>query len=482
VATQQLVNERPIDVTALPISADQRRALAELGLQVDDFDRDRDGKLNSTELNALAEALETGLRLLQDRFEQELNTINAGLEALLKLNRFLERILNDADAKAAERTELSGEDREQLLQIQEDLTAALELLRLSEARRQSPNLPVATTPAIAPSGEAPPTPLASDTLPPGDLGLPSQPPRTQGIAEATLLQSFRRAERLLSGLSGGETPLAALLAQLNPPVSTQATLLGVNEPALQIPSPDSEESNALETPPLAALGGRDASNTPPSLDALPEAPVTPVVPSTPALPTDVVAEETPEVQESLPPSPQPLGSDSVSLPLTEARRPNSGPAAIPPTPGLQSIPPAPPTSENQDGPEIPPRAPPSVPSPVIVDELPRTPQQLSQTLQFFQERLDGIRASYNQQISRSEGLQSQLRGVIERFFGLVGQDSQFQQFVTGDQQSDVQRAVAKDNVRSLEQELGLTWGAEPEKTPQGESELATRIIKSGLMI
>ena len=50
------------------------------------------------------------------------------------------------------------------------------------------------------------------------------------------------------------------------------------------------------------------------------------------------------------------------------------------------------------------------------------------------------------------------------------------------QVSDAQRAAFKGQVVALERELGLTWGGNVAKTPQGEANLNARVLASGMMI
>jgi truncated hemoglobin YjbI len=76
----------------------------------------------------------------------------------------------------------------------------------------------------------------------------------------------------------------------------------------------------------------------------------------------------------------------------------------------------------------------------------------------------------------------QVRQVVETFLVLVGKDEDLRRVFTTDDLSDEQQIQFKDKVRLIERELGVTWGTEPEKTPQGQAKLSNRMLASGLMI
>lgn len=97
-------------------------------------------------------------------------------------------------------------------------------------------------------------------------------------------------------------------------------------------------------------------------------------------------------------------------------------------------------------------------------------------------RLETYRATYTAQVQQSRQLQAEVRQVVERFLVLVGQDEQLRQVFSTQDLSDEQRDTFKNKVESLERALGVTWGGDPDKTPQAETKLSSRILTSGMMI
>ncbi len=92
------------------------------------------------------------------------------------------------------------------------------------------------------------------------------------------------------------------------------------------------------------------------------------------------------------------------------------------------------------------------------------------------------RSQYQDQLARSENLQTQVRHVVERFLTLVLQDADLRQVFQADDLTDTQRDTLKEKTQTLERELGLTWGGDPGKTPQADASLATRMLTSGMKI
>jgi len=99
-----------------------------------------------------------------------------------------------------------------------------------------------------------------------------------------------------------------------------------------------------------------------------------------------------------------------------------------------------------------------------------------------QRRIDQFRQVYHQQIERARTLQGDVRQAVERFLVLVGQDAELSQVFHSEDLSDDQRDAFRGKIEQLEKDTGLTWGANPEQTPQGEANLAARILRSGMMI
>ncbi len=607
VALTPLTNEQPVDVTAVPVSPELTARLLALGLDVAAFDLDLDGKLNSTEWRSLVAVLDSGIDASLSRFDVSIASSTTGLEALLKLNLFIEKVLAEANRRQEDRQQLSGEEREQLLQIQGDLTVALNLLRqnqraepppppapppvvLSSGTEPPPETPprspgatldpaakISTEPAVTPPIvaplEAPPPPLPlgdfeSKPIAPG-LTPPPAPPATppatppppalDEIGVPTLARAYRRAERLLSGLSGGQ-PVLRFLETPAPPQIPQSELPPAPpppEPAALTPDsapprppivpPESFRSLLRETPPPPSVPPSPPTPTPPPprLAAAPATsqnfvapeipPETPrevprepdrrvAVETRPPAPTDLRAAPplppppppvSPPLSETIapppsdpPPPPRPLRT--VPLPPAPLDRESPPAATVPPprpaplstdqrpplSPPLSPSPPPPlslplppprpaPASLRDVFEPPPPFAPPVDPAPARLappppDSAPDQPVEI--TRRDFATRLSGYRAHYHDQHARARSVQTELRDVIERFFGLVGQDEQLRNVIDTDDLSANRRTSARGDIETLERDLGLTWGGDPEKSPQADTRLAARLLKSGMMI
>ncbi len=439
VATTPLTNEQPVDVTLTSIPPALLATLQQvLGLDINTFDLNQDGKLNTTEWQSLVSVLDSAIAATQSQFDQSLGNTTAALQSLLSLNQFIEKILDESDRRQADRQQVNGEERNKLLQIQRDLASALTTLRSADP------IPAAPAPAnvLATAKvvlnqldsfgvETPPEPpapqnvggaLRPDSAPAPDTVTlnsavvpPVVPPLTESPTPTdTLAQSFRRAERLLSGLSGGipnlrftEPPAPAETARLN--VTTPPTVSEALSPDSVPPVPPTALS--AEPPPI-----NNASATPIPVSI----PVTPQLTETPILPVAPI------------------------IPLA-LRRVSETPAP-----------------DNQ------PLAPPLDDPAVFTREYTR--------------RFDQHRSAYHDLISRAQALQSSVRQVVEQFLTLVGKDDDLRQVFTASDLSDTQRDALKDKVVTLERELGITWGGDPDKTPQGEANLNTRMLSSGMKI
>jgi hypothetical protein len=102
--------------------------------------------------------------------------------------------------------------------------------------------------------------------------------------------------------------------------------------------------------------------------------------------------------------------------------------------------------------------------------------------QDFSRRLDEHRNTYQAQVGQLHQVHTDVRQVVERFMTLVAQDQQLRQVFQADDLSDADRDMFKGKVETLEKDLGIGWGRDPEKTPHAESALNTRVLLSGMMI
>lgn len=89
---------------------------------------------------------------------------------------------------------------------------------------------------------------------------------------------------------------------------------------------------------------------------------------------------------------------------------------------------------------------------------------------------------HRDQLGRAQQLQTTIRDVVQQFVSIVSRDEQLRQVFQSADLSDDQRADLKDKTVGLERDLGLTWGAPPDKTPQGEANLTARMLTRGMMI
>ena len=626
VATTPLTNEVPVDVTKSNLPPELVSFLTAYGLDPASFDLDGDGDYSNEELRELVEALNSAVGGVQLQFDNAISNTAAALQSLLKLNQFIEKILDEADKRQANRRQLTAEERDQLLVIQNDLSAALAALRSEGASRKEGANPVLaalsvleqlgpTEPVSSPSSQRDPAP---NTLSERGPSAPNQPSPAPGLVapppvpapvpppdstSLALAQSLRRAERLLSGFSGGPTNLRFLEPLPVAPATTGTATGPASETPLSVegleaeplPLPPSVESEPV-VPPLG-VDPSDPSDAPPvpqgdtirsvprSLSGPPGSNRQDVPASTPFPGRDTVSEtrnpenaRAPETEDS--PTDLPTGSLNrpVAKPraVSEIKRPVNERVPLEPTspfPNSQPVPPAPSqktpestplnapflsqsggpvdaepvafTDPIEEGaPGVPSRPAPTdssgppggddavlprAPSPPKIEIVPpqlwpnerpieegtetspppvRTPDgrpvlpgsrfaatgpdpltgpdptsgSTRGSSHEYGRRLETYRANYTAQVQQSRQLQAEVRQVVERFLVLVGQDEQLRQVFSTQDLSDEQRDTFKNKVESLERELGVTWGGDPEKTPQAETKLSSRILTSGMMI
>jgi hypothetical protein len=515
VATAPLTNEELIDVTLTDIPPSLIAELQALGVDINAFDTDQDGKLNSTEWQSLVATLDSAISASQRRFDQALGTTNAALEALLKLNQFIEKTLDEADRRQNNRQQVSSEERDQLQQIQRDLVAALEALRQADRNLLDTSPPQVTDVLTAARVvlnqlDAPPPPPASpsptpplDTAPPAPLNNidplgatpPLQPPTTPvpppGTTPPTSVSTTEAGPlnptpqtppALPPGFPATEgVPLAPPPALSPTPISPNVSILGTPQASpdsapLPEPAPGPQffqptpPSTLPESAPQLLQSFRRAerllgrlqnvppafpTQTPPSpTPAVTEArPVTPP-PTEPVLPTSFEAKPTPASGIVRPPPATPVVAANAIRPEPAATSP-----ILPPPPAIPSVPP------------------PSVPAPEASESVGQNVTDASPTRVREQQR-----SQYQDQLARSENLQTQVRHVVERFLTLVLQDADLRQVFQADDLTDTQRDTLKEKTQTLERELGLTWGGDPGKTPQADATLATRMLTSGMKI
>jgi hypothetical protein len=643
VATTPLTNEREVDVTLTPLPNELVAFLANYGIDPTTFDTDGDGLYSSKELQVLVATLDAAVGGLQTRFDSALSNSIAALESLLKLNQFLESILEESERRDANRRQLSAEQKDQVVVIQREIAAALAALRSDRSSNEAKPTLVgdalavleqveATPPPAPPTSGFAPTPPRDPVSPPPvpPQSVPSTPPAPQPPPVAltpvdpgsvALAQSFRRAERLLSGFGDGLpalrfAPATPPATPLPPTPPTEGILPGLEtlsptdtgileqQPAL--PGQDQEATVNQDRggppptvrpfppppapqPPPAPAAAPDFAPPPPTFGEVPRPPTAPpavgirnveappgpplegvpaptvsdrrqvppgevqgvvkqpfaeVVPAVappssgpvpsneeaPALDAFGLPTATPPLPPSPPPrlgeipGPPPLsGVPQASTPPTSrpgpAPQPGGGPVNVTrgpqaPVIGLQEQPPArglgeTPSPSGETPEPVPTPTPPLSLADVLAAAIrPRQPNGLQNIpgsrfsavgpdpavapdttfgasdgfRREFERRLDQHRSAYEASLQRSGHVQVQVRQVVERFLVLVGQDEELRKVFTSDDLSDEQQVQFKEKVQSLERELGVAWGVEPEKTPQGEANLSNRLLKSGLMI
>lgn len=219
VALVHLENEREVDVTPTQLPPELRDRLIALGLKPEDFDVDGDGLYSLDEINTVLATLDALVGGVQAQFETSLETTATALESLLRLNRFLEKMLAEADRKQSERREVSSEERDELQRILADLNRA----RRSLGEPNSVRIPLQSNPVE--QARLVLSAVSAFTKPPrGDQAavssvptLQDPPVRSGGDRPAPLPNSaeplppinaaMRRAERLLNALGGGPRTL-----------------------------------------------------------------------------------------------------------------------------------------------------------------------------------------------------------------------------------------------------------------------------------
>jgi hypothetical protein len=272
---------------------------------------------------------------------------------------------------------------------------------------------------------------------------------------SALGQSLRRAERLLSGFAGGSSGLRFTTPL--PPPTVPAPL---SSPLVPTPRSTRDDGIGPVAGTTALAGTETGATTPLAPSALrstpPLAAVGPVSPRLSPVPTSPSSARPPEPETATPlpnrvdTSPDPAGA------FLPPRQPNGLPvlegsrfAAVGPDPAV-----APDTTFG------------------AADGFARE----------YSRRFDQHRGAYETALQRSGQIQVQVRQVVETFLVLVGKDEDLRRVFTTDDLSDEQQIQFKDKVRLIERELGVTWGTEPEKTPQGQAKLSNRMLASGLMI
>ncbi|PTY07820.1 hypothetical protein DB347_06235 [Opitutaceae bacterium EW11] len=368
VGTTPLQNEQTVDVTNVTLSPDLLAALQSLGVDPAAFDENHDGRFNTRELQTLVAALESTIQVVQGRYQGALSNTSTAIESLLQLNEFLEKIIAESDRRQENRQKVSAEERDQLQQIQSDLTQARSGLRAPAPSATAPqpnsgaevlatarlvlNQVGALAPGSGPGAESRKPATESPT------NLSASAPSTEpGSAPSGLSQALRRAERLLSGLAGGpgifrlsDTPLAQ--------PGTVGTAPSSGEPLPQPgPTPQSVDSGAAAfasapTPGApsvpAPLPGPFANESTPPPSILPDgtspavfsAPLQPVltgidVSTQPVVPA---SEKTPVLSASQTRPSEPSPSHTAPEPLvvgSSLQNPGSVPGSsdnLPPTP------------------------------------------------------------------------------------------------------------------------------------------------------
>lgn len=419
VATSPLTNEVEVDVTTTTLPPELVAFLTAYGIDPTSYDKDGDGAYSNEELRELVATLESAVGGVQLQFDAAISNTASALQSLLKLNQFIEKILAEADKRQADRRQLTAEERDQLLVIQADLAKALATLRTESASdRQGSRGPVAAALSVLeqigapeptepePRGPAPttgssndPTALGSQPVPSRKSGYapplstpppPSTPPPDPG--SLAFAQSLRRAERLLSGFSGG----AANLRFVEPPPGAPgnvapppdfgdvpATKEGgpTSEAPLQPTAVDAEgnplplpldateptdlQESGLSNPSTAEPGTRRGESSPAPSERETGKDVAPIrrgqsptavrppdfdpsselseatlatPPTGPSLPTDPLASLPPGLPANLPPPPASKGSVPLPPvgprgPLEPALDPSSGPNVVVPVNG-----------------------------------------------------------------------------------------------------------------------------------------------------
>ncbi|WP_414663697.1 hypothetical protein [Horticoccus sp. 23ND18S-11] len=488
VATIPLQHEEPADVTNIDLPADLVAQLLALGLDVANYDTNHDGHFSNAELQTLVATLDSAINGVQTQFDAALKRTGGALASLQRLNAFITRALAESERRQSNRQEGAAADRDLLLQLKRDLDAAQNTLRRGSADvpvsppatnvlgtaetilQQIGNLGAqeATAPA-SPTGATPPRPVS----PPGTAPAPEV---------SALAQSLRRAERLLSGFSGG-----ALAPRLASPVPLAPNPLDAIDPTL----------NAVTADPA-----------PRAIDPLAREPAPRSAPTVEPAPAAVVA-------------PLPNAAADTALPRTEAvvrpLAPQSSASTLPtatPAPSVATAPSSVPVATTDGGTERPPaantplssanavrarrsdEARPTAPSglaPLPGTGFPATgpvpnvaPDPTFGASDGFERearrRLDQHLSTHREHVARAQQLRSSVQDVVTQFVTLVGRDEQLRQVFSADDLSDAQRSAFKDKLTAIERDLGLAWGGDPERKPLGDPKLSARIIASGTMI
>jgi multidrug efflux pump subunit AcrA (membrane-fusion protein) len=525
VATTPLEHEAAVDVTTITLPATLVTQLTSLGIDPGAFDTNHDGRFSNAELQALVATLDAAIGGAQARFDAALTNTAVALEALLRLNQFIEKLLAESDRRQANRQQAIAEERDQLLQIRREIDAAQTALRSAKA---DPSQPETKTSVLATArvvlnqiehfvAEE----SARVTVSPAHPGANESPvatPPTPGTGLDPLMQALRRAERLLSGLGGAtnetrfgppsnhpanEPRLVELPVDASTPRKTQPqvepnvvaeprlTEIGVSLPATSR-APHPPAADASSRPPLPASPAPGLDVSPP--DRISREAAQSVV--EPPLRANAPVLNIPEVRSPTPGVSLPLHVSSTANRHT-ASPPASGPSGESPSRDFRpaasvsrvaSIP----SAERE--PEVAPLPrPPSGQSPLPGTGFPATgpdpnvapdptfgaPDGFARE---FRRRFDQHLVARRDQMGRARQLQSSVRQVVEQFLTLVNQDEQLRQVFNTNDLSDAQRSAFREKVESLERDLGLTWGGDPAKTPPGETNLNARALKSGMMI
>lgn len=529
VATTPLTNEQVVDVTNVTLDPALVAKLQSLGIDPAAFDANHDGLFNNEELRTLVTALDSAVTGASIRFESAIKTASTASDSLLRLNQFLEKVLDDADRHQAKREESVAQDREQLLQIQRDLEESRAALLAAAATKPATGAPASNSVNVLSTARVVLNELKSFGSETQAENSPSMPIPSSNVlhglnsgafdpsaSSAQLLQSFRRAERLLSGLGGGNSrrvlepppqnpgaeqggvvgptpnPSAPgdIIPSALPPTGTNATALNpLAPPDTESPaavSPESIPTPASSVEPASRFGspmtGQDLSATPgPETDASPNPRASFVKPT---------SSEVSELQTPLTGTEAPLPFPATLTPVPPGLIP---PASAANEPVVQ----AEKTPKEDVGRTAPPtRIPATAPSgltPLPGTGYPATGPDTNVApdptfgssdgfIREFRRRLDQHVGTHREQTARAQLLQSSVREVVEHFVTLVSKDEELRQVINGDDLSDDQRRDLKTKVADLERNLGLSWGGDPVKTPDGEANLTARVLNSGMMI
>ena len=104
------------------------------------------------------------------------------------------------------------------------------------------------------------------------------------------------------------------------------------------------------------------------------------------------------------------------------------------------------------------------------------------TLRVLSQLIDQFRHAFHAQTSQAGQLRQEIRQVVEQFISLVAHDDHLRKVFHADDLSVEQVKDFKAKITTIERELGIEWGGDPDKGPTQQANLNLLLLTRGTRI